>query len=313
MNKEKLKYYQKLDKINKECGKTMIKLTFDTAFKSFFSRNPDFLKDFLIEELSLDMDKDETKITVSNVELPKDIQKEYQKKVDIIIYLDESIIVNVEANTNKFKNIKRRNFIYMAKLYGLTLKKGEKIKKLEEADLYQLNINASKDDKNIGENIYELRSRFTGETLIDNFTLHLKNIEYYRNLYYNKGEKLSRADMWLVVLSSENYEELYRTVSQILDEKNTDIFMDEVIRMNLEEPILTEWEAKMLDEIEKYDTIKNSKEEGFVDGFEEGETSGIQKTKIETARKMLEDNLDINTISKYTGLSIDEINLLGKK
>ena len=34
--------------------------------------------------------------------------------------------------------------------------------------------------------------------------------------------------MWLVVLSSENYEELYKTVSQILDEKDTDIFMDEV-------------------------------------------------------------------------------------
>ena len=91
MIKEKLKYYQKLDKINEECGKKMIKLTFDTAFKSFFSRNPDFLKDFLIEELTLDMDKDETKITVSNVELPKDIQKEYQKKVDIIIYLDDTI------------------------------------------------------------------------------------------------------------------------------------------------------------------------------------------------------------------------------
>ena len=309
MNKDKLGYYQKLDKINKECNKAMIKLTFDTAFKSFFSRIPDFLKDFLIEELNLDMDKNETKITVSNVELPKDIQKEYQKKVDIIIYLDENVIVNVEANTNKFKNIKRRNFIYMAKLYGLTLKKGEKIKKLEETDLYQLNINASKDDKNIGGNIYELRSRFTGEVLIDNFTLHLRNIAYYRDLYYTKDEKLSRTDMWLVVLSSENYEELYKTVSQILDEKNTDIFMDEVVRMNLEEPILTEWEAKMLDEIEKYDTIKNSKEEGF----EEGETSGIQKNKIETAKKMLQKNMIIQDIIDITGLSKEEIQKIEEK
>ena len=109
--------------------------------------------------------------------------------------------------------------------------------------------------------------------------------------------------MWLVVLSSENYEELYRTVSQILDEKDTDIFMDEVIRMNLEEPILTEWEAKMLDEIEKYDTIKNSKEEGFVDGFEEGET----KKQIEIAKKLLENNVDINVISDSTGLSLEQI------
>ena len=118
-------------------------------------------------------------------------------------------------------------------------------------------------------------------------------------------EKLNRADMWLVVLSSENYEELYRAVSQILDEKDTDISMDEVVRMNLEEPILTEWEAKMLDEIEKYDTIKNSKEEGFEEG--------IEQNKIETARRMIEDNLDVNTISKYTGLSVDEIDLLTKK
>ena len=301
MNEEKLKYYQRLDKINKENNKTMIKLTFDTAFKSFFSRNPDFLKDFLIEELNLNMNKDETKITVSNVELPKDIQKEYQKKVDIIIYLDDSIIVNVEANTSKFKNIKRRNFIYMAKLYGLTLKKGEDVKKLEEADLYQLNINASKEDNTLGENIYELRSRITGDTLIDNFTLNLKNIAYYRDLYYTKGEKLNRADMWLVVLSSENYEELYKTVSQILDEKDTDIFMDEVVRMNLEEPILTEWEAKMLDEIERYDTIKNSKEEG------------IEQNKIETAKRMLDEKLDIDLISKITGLTKEEIQKIEEK
>ena len=310
MNKEKLKYYQKLDKNNEENDKKMIKLTFDAAFKSFFSRNPDYLKDFLIEELSLDMDKDKTKITVSNVELPKDIQKEYQKKVDIIIYLDDTTIVNVEANTNKFKNIKRRNFIYMAKLYGLTLKKGEDVKKLEEADLYQLNINASKDDKNIGENIYELRSRITGDVLIENFTLHLKNIAYFRDLYYTKGEKLNRAGMWLVVLSSENYEELYKTVSQILDEKNTNIFMDEVVKMNFEEPILTEWEAKMLDEIEKYDTIKNSKEEGFEDGFEEGKNSGKKENQIETAKKMLEKNIKLEDIIDITGLSEEEIKKL---
>ena len=77
--------------------------------------------------------------------------------------------------------------------------------------------------------------------------------------------------------------------------------------MNLEEPILTEWEAKMLDEIEKYDTIKNSKEEGFEDGFEEGKNSGIQKTKIETARKMLEKNMKLEDIIDITGLSKEEI------
>ena len=35
-----------------------------------------------------------------------------------------------------------------------------------------------------------------------------------------------------------------------------------------------------------------------------------QKTKIETAKKMLEEKLDINLISKITGLSKEEINSL---
>ena len=41
--------------------------------------------------------------------------------------------------------------------------------------------------------------------------------------------------------------------------------------------------------------------------YEKGISQGIEQNKIESAKKMLEDNLDVNTISKYTGLSVDEI------
>lgn len=54
MEKNK-KYYKMLDEENFKNDKTMVQLTMDTAFKSFFSRNPDFLKRFLIQELNLDM------------------------------------------------------------------------------------------------------------------------------------------------------------------------------------------------------------------------------------------------------------------
>ncbi len=74
-------YYQKLDEENFKNNKTMVQLTMDRVFKSFFSRNPDFLKEFLILQLNLDMDKNTTKITISNNELPTDIKDEYQKKL----------------------------------------------------------------------------------------------------------------------------------------------------------------------------------------------------------------------------------------
>jgi predicted transposase/invertase (TIGR01784 family) len=45
---------------------------------------------------------------------------------------------------------------------------------------------------------------------------------------------------------------------------------------------------------------------------EEAFSQGSHQKAIETAKNMLNDKLDIQTILKYTGLSIEEINALAK-
>lgn len=47
-------------------------------------------------------------------------------------------------------------------------------------------------------------------------------------------------------------------------------------------------------------------------GREEGREEGRKENKIEIAKSMLNDNVDINAISKYTNLTIEEIELLKK-
>ncbi|MDQ1354698.1 MAG: hypothetical protein QG657_5007 [Acidobacteriota bacterium] len=42
-------------------------------------------------------------------------------------------------------------------------------------------------------------------------------------------------------------------------------------------------------------------------GISDGRVKGIKENKLETAKKMLRDNLPIDTIAKYTGLAKDEI------
>ena len=42
-------------------------------------------------------------------------------------------------------------------------------------------------------------------------------------------------------------------------------------------------------------------------GFEEGREEGKIKKQLETARAMLDDNMDPKLISKYTGLSEEQI------
>ena len=59
------------------------------------------------------------------------------------------------------------------------------------------------------------------------------------------------------------------------------------------------------------DKIDYEKVKSFDDGLIKGEKAGIIKGKkagiIETAKKMLKDGLNINSIAKYTGLSKEEI------
>ena len=54
----------------------------------------------------------------------------------------------------------------------------------------------------------------------------------------------------------------------------------------------------------------DAKNEGKDEGKQAGINEGKQNEKIEIAKKMLNDNLDINLISKYSGLDIEEINNL---
>ena len=63
--------------------------------------------------------------------------------------------------------------------------------------------------------------------------------------------------------------------------------------------------------------IKKGKSEGIklgeINGIKKGKIEGEKETKIKTAKKMIKDNMDINLIIKYSGLSKKEIEKLLKQ
>ena len=81
--------------------------------------------------------------------------------------------------------------------------------------------------------------------------------------------------------------------------------------MSKDEFILHEWEKDKFDELVKINELESAINEGKAIGFEDGEKSGIIKgtnnAKNEIAKKMLKENIDIKTISKVTGLRIEDI------
>ena len=56
--------------------------------------------------------------------------------------------------------------------------------------------------------------------------------------------------------------------------------------------------------------LKEGLNKGLKEGLDKGLKEGEKNKSIEIAKNMLKDNVDINIISKYSGLSIDEINNL---
>ena len=124
----------------------------------------------------------------------------------------------------------------------------------------------------------------------------VKNIAYYRKLYYNKTKELTKGQLWLVALSAKTYTELYKILCEIYDDENhIDQIMKEVFSLNQDKKILTDWENEMLNELVEYTAKENARKEG------------IKETKIKTAENMLKENISVDIISKVTDLSKEEI------
>lgn len=122
--------------------------------------------------------------------------------------------------------------------------------------------------------------------------------------YSDKKDMLVAWTEFLKNPESEKVRGLELSVDEIREAK------DELIRMsnNPEERALYDMRAKILrDKISELNAAMN---EGIEKGREEGREEGERNKAIEIARNMKLSGLEISMISKLTGLTIDEINII---
>ncbi len=291
------KYFKKLDQELK-----LIPITYDFAFKKIFRSNLDILRDFLKVVIPLDI-TDDCRIKLMDGELPKENKNEKKKIVDIYVILDGKIYVDIEVNRSKFENVLERNIKYKNKLSSMIPKTGEDVKVLKEKSLYQLNLNAYPKEE-ITDDIVVLYGLKSKKIYSSNEYMIIKGLEKHRELYYSgiKEEDV----IWLTALTSKNFSELYKIISQVLPEEKLKRFMGGAVGMSKDEFVLHEWNKELFDDLVKYNEIEDAKKEGKSLGI----TEGIKKRNIEIAKNMLNMKMSIEDISKATGLTIAEIQRL---
>lgn len=129
-----------------------------------------------------------------------------------------------------------------------------------------------------------------------NKTLHVfckvfLNIKKTTELCYNEKK------MSILGMLDMDYEKL----TNFKGDKIMDKLKNEALKLNNNDDFV-----KYLSDEEEERLLKNS----FI---EQGIEQGIEQNKISTAKKMLDKNIDIDSIKEITGLSLDEIKELKKR
>lgn len=309
ISKYNKKYFEDLDKLvleemekePKDRTIEFISLTADFMFKSVMKRNPDIFKDFLINTMNIDIDEEDDCLIFLDSELIKNNKKEKGKRVDLRVSIGKGLLITVEVNRMRYSEIKTRNDLFFEKIDIMQFEVGEEYKVFKYKKLYQLNLNANKDErKDINKRMiveYDILNREIVDNRKIKYTISLAN---YYDMYYNDDKEMSLNEIFLAGLMSNNFTELFSIMSKVLSPKDLDKFMEGVVNMCKDLENIHEWQKEKMDAM-----VQNNI-------YESGIKQGIEETLANTIKNLLKKNMSYQDISDVTGKSLEEIKKIEK-
>ena len=252
----------------------------------------------------------------ANTELSIENYKERKKITDIIVKV-EGTIINIEANKSAKASMVAKNNLYHHKIAYDRYLSGSTV---DNSEVFQLNFNVINrfDDRLFIEfSMKDDTGKFTDE---ENFKrIHINMVKPLEK-YYNIGkESLTKLEKILVMFQITSRKEL-RNISKGDEEleKMAKIIED----LNEDEHIIGLYDKEKMDEwmkkIDHEEAIKEGLEKVYFSldseiarqGLEQGLEQGSNNKALEIAKNMLESDMSISEISRFTGVSEIEIEKL---
>ena len=250
----------------------------DTMFRTMF-QNKNRLK-YSVKLLSyiLDISYEELikKIRLYKNNPDKEYESDKNERCDYVAEIDESY-VNIEVNNNSSKETMERNIEYINRMYSKEIEEGSEYKYNQVIQINLNNFSFDGNDKII--DMYGIQNE-EGIMLTRNITFIQIYIPNIRKKWYTEGkESLSEMERYILILAEPN--------------------IDTVKDIGIGDDIMEEY----LDE-----SIKVCKNKTFGESYDK-ELAFKQQTKfytqLDVAEKLANLGLDLNTISKATGLEME--------
>ena len=241
-------------------------------------------------------------LSLNNSELTKILEPNKSSRLDILATSDDGIKFNIEMQCRKTNNLPTRTLFYTSKLYAKDLKKNEDYNKTKVISIWLFGENVTDRKSAINEAYvtFQKNDKDPYEIMTNNLRIIYLELDKYIVSDENIKYKLSK---WVDFLKDPINLNKDTAEDKDIDKARKTL---EYISTSKEERIIIEKIVEGRNDYYSSNTIARE------EGIEEGKIEGLKEGKIEIAKNMLKDNVDINIISKYSGLSIDEIKDLKK-
>lgn len=288
----------------------------DFIFKKIFGneKNPDILISFL--NAVLQSDTPIVDVEIKNSDIEKDYLLDKFSRLDIKATTSNNEVVNIEIQRTDKKNMCERSLYYWSKIYSEKIISGENYSVLPKTiciNILDYNLTEIKEENY--HNIYRLSNISTGQTITDKLEMHFIELKKFKECDAN-----NLLDLWVefiqkpessIVLKAEETNIAIKKAKFEL----TVISADDKSRENylIREDILRE--EKFALNGARLEGIREGIKEGIKEGIREGIKEGIKEGELQKSLNIAKNSLDIldnETISKITGLDLDQIEDLRK-
>ncbi|WP_265042199.1 Rpn family recombination-promoting nuclease/putative transposase [Wolbachia endosymbiont (group B) of Melanostoma mellinum] len=304
----------------------------DVAFRRIFGteKNKDILIHFLNDILGF-----AGKNAIQDIEFLSTIQdpeiaSKKQSIVDVLCRDSSGVQYVCEMQVAKTKGFEKRAQYYAAKAYSRQADKGDQYHDLKEIIFIAIADCILFPDKSEYKSKHTIRDEDTNEHDLKDFYFifielpkfpktkedQLSSIVEKWVYFFRYADETSEQELERIIGSDLIIKRAYEELNRFnWSEKEFIAYEQEIKRIRDEQAVL----AQKLDDA-KHEGIQIGEEKGREEGIQighekgrqEGKAEGEKQAKIAVAREMLADKMDVNTVTKFTGLPIDEIKKLQK-